>query len=377
MSDVQQHLAELRDQINYHLYRYHTLNDPIISDAEYDQLINELRQLEAQNPEFITPDSPTQRVGAQPLEGFEKVIHPIPLTSLGNAFNDEDLRNWLARVGRLLPAGMSVNDLEFVVEPKIDGLAIALTYENGRLVQGATRGNGVEGENVTANVRTVKSIPLRIPATPDGPSAPAKIEMRGEIYMPIADFNRFNQQQLEKGEKIFANPRNAAAGSLRMLDSKITAQRPLALFGYAIGYVEGAEIHSQKEALDYLRALGFPINPDVLHTGDLEEVFRFIHTWMERRDSLAYDADGAVIKINDFGLQQELGVVGNTPRWAIAYKFPAREATTKLLEIRTNVGRTGLAWAKAHVDAARADVEAGKVVPAAEVIARLRSKPAN
>ncbi|MCL4303874.1 MAG: NAD-dependent DNA ligase LigA [Anaerolineae bacterium] len=341
MSDIQQRLVELRDQINYHLYRYHTLDDPVISDAEYDQLINELRELESQYPDLITPDSPTQRVGAQPLEGFAKVIHPIPMTSLGNAFNESDMRNWLARVGRLLPAGMTVKDLEFVVEPKIDGLAIALTYENGRLVQGATRGNGVAGENVTANVRTVKNVPLRIPTTPDGPPAPAKIEVRGEIYMRIADFNRFNQQQVEKGEKIFANPRNAAAGSLRMLDSKITAQRPLALYSYAIGYVQGAEIPSQKEALDYLRALGFPVNPDILTTRDFEEVLQFIHSWMERRETLPYDADGAVVKISDFALQQELGVVGNAPRWAIAYKFPAREATTKLLEIRTNVGRTG------------------------------------
>ncbi|NJN98328.1 MAG: NAD-dependent DNA ligase LigA [Anaerolineales bacterium] len=341
MSDIQQQLTELRDQINYHLYRYHTLDDPVISDAEYDQLMNELRELEAQYPDFITPDSPTQRVGAQPLEGFEKVIHPIPMTSLGNAFDDDDMRNWLARVGRLLPAGMTVKDLEFVVEPKIDGLAIALTYENGRLIQGATRGNGVEGENVTANVRTVKNVPLRIPATPAGPPAPAKIEVRGEIYMPITDFNRFNQQQAEKGEKVFANPRNAAAGSLRMLDSKITAQRPLALYSYAIGYVEGAKIGSQKETLEYLRALGFPVNPDILSTHDFEEVLTFIHTWMERRDTLPYDADGAVVKISEFALQQELGVVGNAPRWAIAYKFPAREATTKLLEIRTNVGRTG------------------------------------
>ncbi|GIK36642.1 MAG: DNA ligase [Chloroflexota bacterium] len=341
MSDIQQRLAELRDQINYHLYRYHTLDDPVISDAEYDQLVNDLRELESQYPDLITPDSPTQRVGAQPLEGFAKVIHPIPMTSLGNAFDDDDMRNWLARVGRLLPAGMTVKDLEFVVEPKIDGLAIALTYENGRLVQGATRGNGVEGENVTANIRTVKNVPLRIPTTPDGPPAPAKIEVRGEIYMRIADFNRFNQQQVEKGEKIFANPRNAAAGSLRMLDSKITAQRPLALYSYAVGYVQGAEIRSQKEALDYLRALGFPVNPDILTTHDFEEVLQFIHTWMDRRETLPYDADGTVVKISDFALQQELGVVGNAPRWAIAYKFPAREATTKLLEIRTNVGRTG------------------------------------
>jgi DNA ligase (NAD+) len=341
MSDVLPRLAALRNEINYHLYRYHTLDDPVISDAEYDQLVNELRQLEVEHPELITPDSPTQRVGAPPLAGFEKVIHPIPMTSLNNAFDDQDMRDWLARVGRLLPTGMSVADLEFVVEPKIDGLAVALTYENGLLVQAATRGNGIEGENVTANVRTVKSVPLRLPTQPDGPPAPAKIEVRGEIYMPIAEFNAFNQQQLEKGEKIFANPRNAAAGSLRQLDSKITAQRPLAFYSYAIGYVNGADVPTQKGALDYLRTLGFPVNPDILHTGDFEAVLQFIHTWMEQREALPYDADGVVIKINDFALQQELGVVGNAPRWAIAYKFPAREATTQLLEIRTNVGRTG------------------------------------
>ncbi len=341
MVDVQQSLTQLREEINYHLYRYHTLDDPVISDAEYDRLMAELRQLEAQHPELITPDSPTQRVGAPPLAGFEKVTHPVPMTSLNNAFDDQEMRDWLARIGRLLPPNLSVNDLEFVVEPKIDGLAIALTYENGLLVQGATRGNGVEGENVTANVRTVKSVPLRLPTRPDGPSAPAKIEVRGEIYLPISDFNQFNQQQLEKGEKIFANPRNAAAGALRQLDSKITARRPLALYSYAIGYVEGAEVRTQKEALDYLRDLGFPVNPDILHTNSFEEVLQFIHTWMERRDTLPYDADGTVVKLNDFALQQELGVVGNAPRWAIAYKFPAREATTQLLEIRVNVGRTG------------------------------------
>jgi DNA ligase (NAD+) len=341
MSDIQQELAELRQQISYHLYRYHTLDDPIISDAEYDRLVNRLRELEAEHPEMVTPDSPTQRVGAPPLDSFEKVIHPIPMTSLSNAFDDEDMRNWLARIGRLLPEGLTISDLEFVVEPKIDGLAIALTYESGVMVQGATRGDGTEGENVTANIRTIKSIPLRIPARPDGPAAPARIEVRGEVYMPIADFNKFNQRQLDKGDKVFANPRNAAAGSLRQLDSSITARRPLSFFGYAIGYVEGAQIDTQQQALSYLRNLGFPINPDILHTGDFEEVLRFIHAWMQRRDNLTYDADGVVVKINDFALQQQLGVVGNAPRWAIAYKFPAREATTKLLEIKTNVGRTG------------------------------------
>ncbi len=341
MTEIEQQLANLREQINYHSYRYHTLDDPVISDAEYDRLMQQLRQLEAEHPELITPDSPTNRVGAEPLAVFEKVTHPIPMTSLGNAFDDGDMRNWLARVERLLPAGLTVDNLEFVVEPKIDGLAMALTYENGLLVRGATRGNGVEGENVTANVRTVKSIPLRIPAAADGPPAPARIEVRGEVYMPNADFNVFNQQQSEKGERVYANPRNFAAGSLRQLDSRITAQRPLAFFAYAIGYVEGATITSQQEALNYLKALGFSVNPDILHTGNFTEALTFIHQWMEQRNRLPYDADGAVVKINSFELQQELGVVGNAPRWAIAYKFPAREATTKVLEILGNVGRTG------------------------------------
>lgn len=341
MTTIDQQLAELRDQINYHSYRYHTLDDPLISDAEYDRLVQRLRQLEQEHPELITPDSPTRRVGAEPLDAFEKVTHPIPMTSLGNAFDDDDMRAWLARIERLLPDNLPENELAFVIEPKIDGLAMALTYENGLLVRGATRGNGVEGENVTANVRTVNSIPLRIPTRSDGPPAPARIEVRGEVYMPIADFNRFNQQQLDKGEKIYANPRNFAAGSLRQLDSRITAQRPLAFFAYAIGYVEGAEIGSQQQALDYLKALGFPVNPDILHTTSFAAAIDFIHKWMERRNDLPYDADGAVVKIDSFALQRELGVVGNAPRWAIAYKFPAREATTKVLAIKGNVGRTG------------------------------------
>ena len=341
MTSIEQRLNELRDQINYHLYRYHTLDDPLISDAEYDKLFNELKEIEAQHPQLVRPDSPTQRVGAEPREGFEKVTHPIPMTSLGNAFNDEDMRSWLTRLAKLLPNNLTVDDLEFVVEPKIDGLAIAITYEEGVLEQAATRGNGVVGENVTANVRTVKNVPLRIPAQPDGPAAPSRIEVRGEIYLPLADFERFNQQQAEKGGKIYANPRNSAAGSLRQLDSKITAQRPLALFAYAIGYVEGADLTTQKETLDYLKAQGFAVNPDILFTSSFEEVLDYIQRWMSRRAELAYDVDGAVVKINDFAVQQHLGVVGNTPRWAIAYKFPAQEATTKLLEIRTNLGRTG------------------------------------
>lgn len=346
MSDtnVTARLAELRREINFHLYRYHTLDDPVISDYEYDQLMQELRRLEEEHPELITPDSPTQRVGAQPLEGFAKVIHPRPMTSLGNAFDDEDMRKWLARVERLLPDGLAVSDLEFVVEPKIDGLAVALTYEQGVLVRGATRGDGVEGEDVTANLRTVKNVPLRIPVAENG-RPPARIEVRGEVYIPIAAFNELNRRQAEKNEKLYANPRNAAAGSVRQLDSRLTAQRPLSFFAYQIGYVDGETVTNQWQALDYLRRLGFAVNPDIhLARGAdaLQQVIDFIHTWMTRRDTLPYEADGAVVKINDFALQEQLGVVGNAPRWAIAYKFPAREATTKLLAIETNVGRTGV-----------------------------------
>jgi DNA ligase (NAD+) len=340
--EIERRIAELSDEINYHAYRYHTLDDPVISDAEYDGLMVELRELEEAHPELITPDSPTQRVGAPPMDQFEKVIHPVPMTSLGNAFDDEDMHAWLTRVGRLLPDDVSVADLTFAVEPKFDGLAVALTYEKGVLAQGATRGNGVEGENVTANLRTVNSIPLRIPVSADGPP-PERIEVRGEIYMPIADFDAFNRRQAEKGERLYANPRNAAAGAVRQLDSRITARRPLAFFAYAIGYVEGGEtVDTQWEALDYARRLGFPVNPDVLRSQDFEEVLAFIHAWMERRETLPYEADGVVVKVNDFALQDLLGVVGNAPRWAIAYKFPAREATTKLLKIDVNVGRTGV-----------------------------------
>jgi DNA ligase (NAD+) len=341
-AEIEGRVTQLRDEINYHAYRYHTLDDPTISDAEYDQLMRELRALEEAHPDLFTPDSPTQRVGAPPLDQFEKVIHPVPMTSLGNAFDDEDMHAWLTRIGRLLPDDLAVTDLTFTVEPKFDGLAVALTYQNGVLVQGATRGNGVEGENVTANLRTVYNIPLRIPVRPDGPP-PDRIEVRGEIYMPIADFDEFNRRQAEKGERLYANPRNAAAGAVRQLDSRITAQRPLAFFAYAIGYVDGGEaVNAQWEALDYARRLGFPVNPDVVRSRDFEEVLAFIHTWMERRDTLPYEADGVVVKVDDFALQAMLGVVGNAPRWAIAYKFPAREATTKLHKIEVNVGRTGV-----------------------------------
>ena len=350
--DIQTQINKLREEISYHLYRYHTLDDPVISDYDYDQLFNKLKALEAEHPELLTPDSPTQRVGAEPLSDFEKVTHPIPMTSLGNAFNDEEMRAWLKRIERLLPAETSVDELEFVVEPKIDGLAVALTYENGLLVRGATRGNGVVGEDVTANLRTVRSIPLRIPVEeqPNAPQPPQRIEVRGEVYIPLADFEALNRKQVAAGKAPYANPRNTAAGALRQLDSRITAQRPLAFFSYQIGYVEGVTVGKQWEGLALLRDLGFPVNPDIHLAQSLDEVLAYVHDWMTRRDQLPYEADGAVVKINDFALQAHLGIVGNAPRWAIAYKFPAQERTTVLKEIEVNVGRTGQITPSAVLD---------------------------
>ena len=341
--EIELRVKQLRDQLNYHAYRYYTLDDPVVSDAEYDQLMQELQRLEAAYPQLVTPDSPTRRVGAPPLDQFEKVIHPVPMTSLSNAFGDGDMLAWLARIKRLLPGTVAVTDLAWVVEPKFDGLAVALTYENGLLARGATRGDGITGENVTANLRTVKRIPLRIPVPGPTPPAPARIEVRGEVFMPIAEFTRLNQRQAEKGERLYANPRNAAAGAVRQLDSRITAGRPLAFFGYGIGYVEGGESpRSQWDTLDYLKRLGFPVNPDIKHSHDFQEVLHFIHQWMEGRDQLPYEADGVVVKVDDFAIQERLGVVGNAPRWAIAYKFPAREVTTRLIKVGVNVGRTGV-----------------------------------
>ena len=338
--DIESRIEELRRQIHYHNYRYYVLNDPVISDAEYDALMRELRRLEEEHPELVTPDSPTQRVGAEPLDEFRRVRHARPMLSLQDAFDEGELRDWLTRISKLLPQGVSVDDLEFVVEPKIDGLTVVLTYEEGLLVLGATRGNGVEGEDVTQNLRTIRSVPLRIPISPDGPP-PARLVVRGEAYMPISAFHEFNRRQEELGEKTFANPRNAAAGSIRQLDPRITASRPLALFTYAVVYVEGRAIRTQWEALEYLRELGFPTNPANRLLRNLDEVVEYYNYWLERRDTLDYEIDGVVVKINDLAVQEALGSVGNAPRGAVAFKFPGREAVTKLLDIRVNVGRTG------------------------------------
>ena len=339
---TQSELDTLRDTIRDHNYRYHVLDEPTIADAEYDLLMRRLRAIEDEHPELVTPDSPTQRVGNAPSEQFGKVRHPQPMLSLANALDGDELRAWYTRIRRLLGPD---EQIAYVVEPKIDGLAMALTYQDGRIAVAATRGDGTTGEDVTPNVRTIQSIPLRL-RTPAGgggiPSdLPQTIEVRGEIYMRIADFERLNATQAEAGEKVFANPRNGAAGSLRQLDPQITAGRPLRFFAYGVGPIAGVRLTSQWQTLEYLRALGFPVNGDITRLEDFDEVVRFCESWMSRRDALPYEADGVVIKIESFAQQQELGVVARDPRWAVAFKFPAREATTTLRAISVNVGRTG------------------------------------
>jgi DNA ligase (NAD+) len=337
---IVERIEELRKEIRYHNYRYYVLDSPVVSDAEYDRLMQELQALEAAHPELVTPDSPTQRVGAEPLDRFEKVRHPKPMLSLSDAFDEEELRAWLERISKLLPEGMTPKDLQYVVEAKIDGLTVVLTYEDGLYVQGATRGNGVEGEDVTANLKTIRGVPLRIPVSPDGPP-PARLVVRGEAYMPIDQFGKFNRRQAELGEKTFANPRNAAAGSVRQLDPRITASRPLSIFTYAVVDSEGVTVTTQWDSLQYLKRMGFPVNLDSRLLPDFEQVVAYCHEWMKKRDTLDYEVDGVVVKINSLEIQEQLGAVGNAPRGAMAYKFPGREATTRLLDIGINVGRTG------------------------------------
>lgn len=345
-TDPAQRIAALRDQIREHNYRYYVLDDPIVSDAEYDALMRELRELETAHPALLTPDSPTQRVGATPTSQFAKVRHPQPMLSLGNAFNEAELHEWHGRIVRLLGASAP---LAFVVEPKIDGLAIALTYRAGKLEWGATRGDGEIGEDVTANLRTIPSLPLVLRAN-SGQTIPSSIEVRGEVYMRIADFEALNERLAAAGEKVFANPRNGAAGSLRQKDPTITANRPLRFFAYAVGPFSGVTLRTQWETLQTLQALGFPVNRDARRFSDFNEVIAYCREWMARRDSLEYEADGVVIKIDDFEQQAELGVVGRDPRWAIAYKFPAREAITRLTNIVVNVGRTGVLTPNAELE---------------------------
>jgi len=341
MTTTRERMQELIEQIRVHDHRYYVLNDPVIADREYDELVRELQEIEAAHPDWVLPDSPTQRIGGQPVEGFSKVQHPAPILSLANAFDADEVRAWLERIARLLPEGLTITDLAFTVEPKFDGLTVVLHYQDGLFVLGATRGDGEVGEDVTSNLRTISSVPLRIPVSPDGPPAPKRLVVRGEAYFPLDEFERLNRRLEEAGERPFANPRNAAAGSLRQLDPRITAQRPLAVFCYAIVDADGVTPRTQWEVLGLLKSLGFPVSDAATHLKDIEEVIAYCERWMELRDTLNYEVDGMVIKVDELAIQAALGVVGKGPRGALAFKFPAREATTRLIDVTVHVGRTG------------------------------------
>ena len=381
-TQVQNHISDLRKLIHYHNYRYHVLDSPVISDVEYDRLLAELKQLEAEHPELVTIDSPTQRTGAAPSEKFEKIQHPIPILSLANAFGAEDALAWYERVRKI---DDRVERTKFVVEPKIDGLSVVLHYENGIFTKGATRGDGQIGEDITSNLRTIRAIPLHIPLnrqpendenhisikeiplfsskfTQNSSSStlpiPNHLVVRGEVFINIKDFEKLNQRLEESGERTYLNPRNTAAGSLRQLDPALTATRPLTLLTYQIIFSDGTIPFTQWETLEYLQALGFPITNSARRFDDIKAAIAFTEKWESRRDELPYEADGMVIKIDDLRLFADLGVSGKDPRGAIAYKFPAREVSTTLLDIVVNVGRTGVLTPQAVLE----PVEIGGVV---------------
>ena len=333
LADIQNQIAELKKQLNYHNNRYYVLDSPEISDAEYDTLIQQLRKLEEQYPQFLTPDSPTQRTGGAPLASLGIVEHPVPMLSLGNAFNTEDLFAWHTRTLKLL----GVAQFDMVCEHKMDGLAIALTYENGIFVRGATRGDGFRGEDITQNLKTIHSIPLSVPK-----GAPPRFEVRGEVYLPKAGFQKLNRERENEGLPLFANPRNAAAGSIRQLDPRITAKRNLDIYVYLLGYAYGKMMpETHWETMEYFKELGFRVNPANKRVKNIEEAEEYYKTWTEKRETLPYEADGIVVKADLMEYHRQLGDVGREPRWAIAYKFPAIQGTTKLKEIGISVGRTG------------------------------------
>jgi len=332
-NNVARRVAELREQINHHNYRYYVLDDTEVNDSEYDRLMVELRWLEEEHPNLVSAESPTQRVGANPADGFEQVQHRLPMLSLGNAFNQEDLQAWYRRIKGLLDDA----DFNLVCELKIDGLAVSLTYQDGVLVQGATRGNGTVGEDVTQNLRTIRSIPMSLTGDP-----PPYLEVRGEVYLPIEEFQRLNVEREKLGEPLYANPRNTGAGSVRQLDSKVTASRNMRIWVYSLGDIGESERPSEhSDSLRWLNGMGFRINPENRVCETLEEVVDYYHSWVEKRHDLPYEIDGVVIKVDPFAYQDSLGVVGREPRWAIAFKFPAEQAVTRLLDIGINVGRTG------------------------------------
>ncbi len=352
--DILERLEALRTEIRLHNYRYYVLNEPVVSDYEYDKLLAELSALETDHPEWITPNSPTQRAGAAPAGGFTKVEHPAPILSLANAYDWEGVEAWVERIMKL---DERVAQADFVVEPKLDGLTVVLHYREGMFIQGATRGNGVVGEDITTNLRTIRAIPLRIPLDPSGPPAPPYLVVRGEALITKADFAALNQRQEAEGGKTYLNPRNTASGALRQLDPTLTASRPLTILCYAIVAGEGRLPDTQWETIKLLRGLGFPV-PEAEHAPGLEAAQHTIDRWADLRESLPYEIDGMVIKINDLTLSASLGVVGKDPRGALAFKFPAQEVTTPLLDIGVNVGRTGVITPFAELEA----VEIGGVV---------------
>ena len=340
VNPVAKRVADLRKTLSYHVYRYYVLADPIISDAEYDALFDELNRLEQANPELISAESPTQRVGSEPLDKFEKVTHPAPMLSLAKALTTEELYAWGVRTGKLVP---EETQLDFTVEPEIDGLTVVLTYENGVFIQGATRGNGEVGEHITQNLRTLNAVPQRIPVDPNSDlTAPPYLVVRGEAYFPLDKWEQFNTDLAAAGEHTYMNPRNAASGSIRQLDPATTAARPLTLFVYDFVVWDGVDIDYQWDRLDYLRRLGFPVSDDSTHCSTLEEVAACYDTWIEKRNTINYEVDGLVVKLNNQPLAESLGFTGKDPRGAIAMKFPAQERTTKLVGVQVNVGRTGI-----------------------------------
>jgi DNA ligase (NAD+) len=327
-------VEELRERINYHSYRYHVLDEPEVADAEYDTLVRDLSTLEEQFPELITPDSPTQRVGSTPLDLFAPVHHRARMLSLDNAFSREELEAWAARVERTIGSGA-----RYVCELKIDGVAVALTYEKGSLATGATRGDGTTGEDITANVRTVRSVPTRLQVS----DPPPALEARGEIYLPVKAFEELNEQLTERGQRPFANPRNAAAGSLRQKDPAVTASRPLKLWTHGLGYAAGMRFESHSQSLEWMREAGLPVAPTTEVVDTLDGVFDYVKRWENDRHSVDWEIDGVVVKVDQVAFQEELGATSHAPRWAIAFKFPPEERTTQLRKIAIHIGRTGKA----------------------------------
>lgn len=334
---AQLEIKRLRDEVRKHDYQYHVLDSPLVADAEYDELKRRLQELEEEFPQFFAPDSPTQRVGSEPSDAFAETTHRVPLLSLDNAFNDDEVRAFDQRVLRLL----ELESVEYAVEPKFDGLSIELIYEGGVFVQGSTRGDGRVGEDVTSNVRTIRNIPMKL-RTPNDKMPPTSLEIRGEVYIDVADFETLNKRRLEAEQPLFANPRNAAAGSLRQLDPQITARRPLKFTAYDAADPQMFNVHTQTQLLEALREWGLPVNQDHNTFHSLEQVFSFYQTLKSQRESLPFEIDGLVIKVNEFALRERLGVTSRSPRWALAYKFPAVQASTRINDITVQVGRTGV-----------------------------------